>query len=320
MTTSMQTAQQIAPLSRQTLGGVWAALIVPWTADDEVDGERFARECRSYGGTGVGGIYTGGTTGEFYAQDDEAFDQITRIACEEGHAAGLPVQVGCTALSTRTAKKRIATAVEAGADGIQIAYPFWLELKADEALNFFKDIAREAGSTPIILYHTSRAKRKLSPQEIGVIAREVPTFIGMKDTGCDIATLKAMLAEAPDLAISGGEDFYERMPNGGRGGYCSITGLNARYVVRYHDLCAAGKLKEAEPHHRTISRLLEEALLPMNRNEGLWDSAIDRIQRAAGGGDVGIKCQGPYRSGTQEHVRRLKEWCRANAPELLAQA
>lgn len=314
----MQTIEQIAPLTRKTLGGVWPALIVPWTDNDEVDEERFARECGSYKGTGVSGIYTGGTTGEFYAQDDESFASITRIACGEGHATGLAVQIGCTALSTRTAKKRIAGALEAGADGIQIAYPFWLELQPDEALNFFKDIAKEAGSTPIILYHTSRAKRKLSPDEIGVIAREVPTLIGMKDTGCDLDTLKAMLKAAPDLAISGGEDFYDRMPAGGRGGYCSITGLNARFVVKCHNLCAAGKFNEAQPYHQTIKRLLDEALLPMNRDEGLFDSAIDRIQRIVGGGDVGLRCQGPYRSGTQAHVRRVKDWCRANAPELLA--
>jgi dihydrodipicolinate synthase/N-acetylneuraminate lyase len=313
-----QTIDRIVPLTRKNMGGVWPALIVPWTDEDEVDQERFARECRSYGGTGVRGIYTGGTTGEFYAQDDASFAQITRIACEESHAAGLPVQIGCTALSTRTARQRIAVALEAGADGIQIAYPFWLELKPDEALSFFKEIAREAGGTPIILYHTSRAKRKLSPVEIGQIAREVPTLIGMKDTGCDIDTLKAMLKEAPDLAISGGENFYERMPAGGRGGYCSITGLNTRFVVKCHNLCEAGKLKEAEPYNLTIMRLLNEALLPMVNNDGLFDSAIDRVQRIVGGGDVGLRCQGPYRSASSEHVRRLKEWCRANAPELLA--
>lgn len=318
MTVSAQAIGKPTALSRRTLGGVWAALIVPWTEDDELDGVRFARECRSYAGTGVRGIYTGGTTGEFYAQDDATFAEITRIVCEEGHAAGLSVQVGCTALSTRTARQRIAVALEAGADGIQIAYPFWLELKPDEVMGFVKAIAREAGSTPIILYHTSRAKRKLSPKEIGDLAREVPTFIGMKDTGCDIATLKAMLAEAPDLAISGGEDFYERMPAGGRGGYSSITGMNARYVVKYHNLCEAGKLQEAEPYHRIIRRLLDEALLPLYHNDGLFDSAIDRIQRHVGGGDVGLRCQGPYRSGTQEHVQRVKEWCRVNAPELLA--
>lgn len=311
---------KITPLSRKTLDGVWAALIVPWTVDDHVDEKRFEKECASYAGTGVHGIYTGGTTGEFYAQDDESFEVITRITCDVGHSVGLPVQIGCTALSTRTARQRIRVAIEVGADGIQICYPYWLELKPDEALSFMKDIAKEAGSTPIILYHTSRGKRKLSPDEIGTIANEVPTFIGMKDTGCDIATLQAMLKLVPDLSIFGGEDFYERMPHGGRGGYCSITGMNAPYVVEYYNLCAAGDFERAKPYSQTINRLLDEALLPLNRNDGLWDSAIDRVQRVLGGGDVGLACQRPYRSATPAHVEQVRQWCLENAPRLLEPA
>src|SRR5437868_4595374 len=122
----------IRPLTGKTLRGVWAALIVPWTDRDELDTKRYVKEVRSYGPTGVHGIYTGGTTGEWYAQDDDTFERIAKITCEEGHDVGLPVQIGCTAMSTRTVRKRIRAAKRAGADGIQIALPFWLELKDDE--------------------------------------------------------------------------------------------------------------------------------------------------------------------------------------------
>ena len=61
---------RIKPLTRKTLRGVWSALILPWTNRDTLDAERFAKEIRAYAGTGVSGLYTGGTTGEFYAQDE----------------------------------------------------------------------------------------------------------------------------------------------------------------------------------------------------------------------------------------------------------
>jgi hypothetical protein len=32
---------------------------------------------------------------------------------------------------------------------------------------------------------------------------------------------------------------------------------------------------------------------------------------------VGIRCQGPYRSGSQRHVDELLDWCRKNAPAFL---
>jgi dihydrodipicolinate synthase/N-acetylneuraminate lyase len=307
----------IKRLDRRTLRGVWCALIVPWDQAGELDEPRLAREVRAYGGHGVSGVYTGGTTGEFYAQDDATFTRITEIACHEAHAAGLPIQIGCTALSTRTARQRIATAVRVGADAVQIALPFWLALRDDEVIGFVRDVASEAGDLPVVLYLTTRSKRKMEPALLGELADDVPSFIGTKDTGCDVAGLRAMLAAAPDLAIFGGDnDFLHKVPAGGAGGYCSVTGLNARRVVEYYEHCAAGRLDAAAALHREMTALmgLYERWV---KEDGLMDSAIDRIQRVAGGVDVGLHCQPPYRSGSVRHVRDLLDVCRASAPSFL---
>ena len=308
---------RIKPLTRKTLSGVWSALILPWTAKDTLDAKRFAQEIRSYAGTGVSGIYTGGTTGEFYAQDDATFAQVTEIACREAHAIGLPVQIGVSALSTLTVKQRVKVAKKFKADALQIALPFWLELKDDEVKRFVKEVAAAAGNTPIILYVTGRSKRKIDAKLMGELVREVPTFIGTKDTGLDAKSVKAIMRVAPDLAIFGGEDFYQKLPAGGKGGYCSVTGFNAPKIVELYNLCAAGKLKQAKPLADAVHNFLYGALVPMVTGQGYWDSAIDRIQRVAGGGEVGLRCQSPYRSGTEEDVQRVIAWCRANTPELL---
>ena len=313
-------APRIPPLTRQTLRGVWPALIVPWNDRDQVDLRRLAQEVRGYAGTGVHGVYTGGTTGEFYAQDDATFEKITNTVVEQAHAIGLPVQIGATALSTRTTIERIRMAKRAGADGVQVALPFWLELKDDEVELYVAEVAEAAGRTPIILYLTSRSKRKIAPALLGKLAKRHPTLLGTKDTGATVAEVKAMLTEAPDLAIFGGEDFYDRVPAGGRGGYCSITGFNARKVVELYTLCAEGKLAEAKPLADAMHRYLHEGLVgPLVHEAGLWDSAIDRIQRVAGGGVVGLRCQSPYRSGTEKHVRQLIAWVKKNSPDLLPQ-
>lgn len=304
-------------LDRETLHGVWAALILPWTDDDQLDEARFAAEIRAYAGTGIHGIYTGGTTGEFYAQDDATFARIARIACHVGHEIGLPVQIGCTALSTRVVCQRIAVARAAGADGIQLALPFWLELSDDEARDFMQAAASAAGDTAIVLYQTPRAKRKLGPELLGRLARELPTLAGTKDTGCTLDELRAMVAAAPGLAIFGGEhDLLPRVAVGGRGTYSSITGLNARRVVELYTLATTGQHTSAEGLQSAIHRYTFELLVPMVR-EGLWDSAVDRVQRVAGGVDVGLRCQPPYRSATPEHVARLMAWCREHTPQLL---
>jgi dihydrodipicolinate synthase/N-acetylneuraminate lyase len=209
-------------------------------------------------------------------------------------------------------------AKRAGADALQLALPFWLELKDDEVERYVTEVTAAAGNTPVILYLTGRSKRKISPEFLGKLANRHPTFIGTKDTGSSPDEVKAMLKLAPDLAIFGGEDFYQRIPVGGRGGYCSITGFNAAKVVELYNLCAAGRLAEAKPLADAMHRYLYEALVnPLVKEAGLWDSAVDRIQRVAGGGVVGVRCQSPYRSGTEKHVKGVLAWVKKNTPELL---
>lgn len=306
-------------LTSDTLRGVWAALILPWTDDDRLDEGRFAAEIEAYRDTGVHGIYTGGTTGEFYAQDDDLFRRVAEIACRQGRAIGVPVQIGVTALSTRIVRERVRHALAQGTDGLQIAFPFWLELSDDEALDFISIVADEAGTTPLILYQTMRAKKKLGPKLLAKLVDRVPTVIGCKDTGCTLDELKEFVQAAPSVAIFGGEhDLVDKMQVGGRGTYSSITGLNARRVVAMYELAMRGKLAEANEIQSEIRRYTFDLLVPMVR-EGLWDSAVDRVQRIAGGIDVGLHCQGPYHSATPEHVERLKSWCREHAPRLLGQ-
>jgi dihydrodipicolinate synthase/N-acetylneuraminate lyase len=309
----------LAKLTRQNLRGIWYALIVPWTQQGQLDEQRFVSHIRSFANTGVHGVYTGGTTGEFYAQDDELFERITSSACETAHACGLPIQIGVTALATRWTIQRVAVAARCGADAVQVALPFWLELRDDEAMRFLREVAAAHPQMPLVLYHTSRAKRKLSPGQIGQLAREIPSFVGMKDTGCTVEQLKAMLEAAPELSIFGGEgDLAEKMRAGGTGSYSAVAGMTPWRVAELYEHLAAGRFDAAAPIQRDIKRMLDQVLIPICVNDGLEDSAIDRVQRVAGGWeDVDLQCQSPYRSGTQQHVQRVVQWCRDNAPAML---
>jgi dihydrodipicolinate synthase/N-acetylneuraminate lyase len=312
-------AQSVLPkLTASTLHGVWPALITPWTDGDELDEGRFVAEIDSYAGTGVHGVYTGGTTGEFYAQDDSIFNAITIIACRRAHLAGLPVQIGCTALSTRIVKRRIRHAVACGADAIQLALPFWLKLSIEETIDFLSDAADAANRTPLVLYQTARAKLKLLPDELARAVSAVPSIIGIKDTGCDLKGLQAILTAVPGLAVFGSEhDLVDKMHIGGRGTYSSVAGLNPWRVAMMYDRAHTGDRKIAEEIQNEM-KILMEIVIPMVQREGLYDSAVDRVMREVGGlSSVGLRCQAPYRSATESHVARVAQYLKERAPKLL---
>ncbi len=306
----------LEPLTRQNLCGISCALIVPWTGADELDEKRLEREVLAYGNSGIHGVYTGGTTGEFYAQDDATFARITAITTEHAHAIGLPIQIGCTALSTRTVRQRIAVARKAGADAIQLALPFWRALKDDEVVGFLQDAAAEAAPLPLVLYQTAHAKRTIGPEFMADVAAQVPALIGTKDGGCSLEALQRYAA-ATDLAVFGGEhDLLERIPLGGKGAYCSITGFAVRPILDYYADCLAGRLNQARALHDHLATL-REILIRWINEDGLENSAIDRVLRVAGGSDVGLRCQRPYRCASQRHVEELLAWAHRYAPEFL---
>ena len=304
-------------LTRSNLTGVWAALITPWNLDFTLREERLAEEVRRYADGGLHGIYTGGTTGEFYAQNDVTYARITAVVCEAARAQKIPVQIGCTALSTPTTVERIGIACAEGTDALQLALPFWLELKDDEVMGFFGACVKAAGDVPLVFYNTERAKRRLGAVMLGRLTKEFPTLIGMKDTGCSPAELTEILAATGEFSVFGGEDsLFTHMPVGALGCYSSFCGLNASLILRLYGFCREGKWEEARPLNRSVEVLLE-AVGPLIE-EGLLDSALDRAFRILGGSDVGLECAGPYRSFTPAQLQGLREALETRAPEWLA--
>lgn len=305
-------------VTKDNLKGVWPALLIPWTPDDEIDSVCLAQEMEHFAAAGVHGTYTGGTAGEFYALDDKLFEELTELACGEAKRCGLRIQIGCTALSTRAVRNRIGIARQYGASAIQLTLPFWMALTDKEVVLFFEEVAAIAEDTPIVFYQTLRAKRRIDPPLVGDLAQRIPNLIGIKDTGCDYQTLQDIRADAPTLAVFGTDfDLLERMRHGASGTYSSVAGMNPRLVLAIYEYCVAGRFDLAEPLQSAVRRLMTEMIYPIAQESGLLDSALDRLQRVVGGGSIGLRCQPPYRSATEQDVERVRSWCMREAPILL---
>ncbi|MBN2290854.1 MAG: dihydrodipicolinate synthase family protein, partial [Pirellulales bacterium] len=152
-------------LTRETFIGPWAGLPVAWTDDDRFDEATYrtdvVRCCRA----GVPGVYTGGTTGEFYAMEFDEFQAVARATVEECHAHGKPAMIGCSSTYTLGAVRRAAYAAELGADAVQVALPFWMEIDDRDVVPFFKQVADASGGLPLSVYDTARAKKTPSIEQ-----------------------------------------------------------------------------------------------------------------------------------------------------------
>ena len=167
-------------LDRTTFIGPWAGVPIAWNDDGTFDEENYRRDVRACCEAGAPGVYTHGTTGEFYAVELDEWRTVCTVTVEECREAGIPVLLGVTSTYTRGAVRRARIAAELGADGIQVALPFWLPVADDEVVPFFQQVAEAAPGLALSIYDTMRSKRALTLQQHRKIHQSVPMYLMVK--------------------------------------------------------------------------------------------------------------------------------------------
>ena len=168
-------------LTRDSFIGPWAGLPVAWTDHDSFDEETYRADVASCCQAGIPGVYTAGTSGEFYAADYDEWHAIARATVEECHARSTPAMIGCSSTYTRGAVRRATAAVALGADAVQVALPFWMETADDQVVPFFAEVAAAASDHPLSIYETSRAKKLLTLDQHRAVVEAVPAVQGIEE-------------------------------------------------------------------------------------------------------------------------------------------
>ncbi len=310
----------IAPLTRENFTGPWAGLPVAWQGgDDRFDEATFRGDVQRCCRAGLPGVYTGGTTGEFYAIEIDEFVEVTRATIEECHAHGTPAMIGCSATSTRGANRRAELAAELGADAIQVTLPFWMEVGDREIIPFFQAVTQSSGNLPLSVYETTRCKRTLSREQHHRLKDAVPSYLMVKANAGTIGATPEGCADLSEfINVFVAETRWSELgPRGARGACSAMVYWNPRLVldrwkqVENHDWEALGVF-----HDKTVA--LHEFLGERFGPNGLTDSAYDRLcGTALGILHTSLRARGPYPSARPEDAAVLREWCRRHFPEML---
>ncbi|HEY5315403.1 MAG TPA: dihydrodipicolinate synthase family protein, partial [Pirellulales bacterium] len=215
-------SRPLAPLARATFVGPWAGLPVAWTEDDRFDEPVYRAAVSACCRAGVPGVYTAGTTGEFYAMELDEFQQIALATVEECRAAGVHAMIGVTSTYTLGAMRRAAYAARIGASAVQVALPFWMEVADGQIVPFVREVARAAEGLPLSIYETSRAKKRLTLDDHRRIKQAVPQYLMVKSTAGTLGATEdgcRQLSEWVNVFV--GEHAWGRLGRAGAKGGCS---------------------------------------------------------------------------------------------------
>lgn len=308
-------------LNRNNFRGPWAGLPVAWTDNNQIDEIAYRKDVQRCCQAGVPGVYSGGTSGEFYAQELDDFKIVARATVEECHANNVPAMVGVTSISTRGACLRAAYAASIGADAIQVALPFWMEVADDDVVPFFKAVAEAAGDLVLSVYETQRAKKTLTFEQHQAIKQAIPQYLMVKANAATLGYTQEgcqALSEFVNVFVS--ENLWDTLGPVGAAGCCSsLIYWNPRNLLTTWELVEQKKWDQVTQQCEQMTKLLN-FLFETFGSRGWTDSTYDAT--------MGIACeflstslrrQGPYPHATEADVQTIRHWLSKNDPGMLIQ-
>ena len=306
-------------LTRETLLGPWAGLPVAWTDQDEFDEQTYRADAARCCQAGVPGVYTAGTTGEFYAMEFDEFKAVAQATVQECREHNVPVIIGCSSTYTLGVIRRAAYATELGADGIQVALPFWMEISDGQIVPFFKQVASAVDGLALSIYETTRAKKILTLDQHRAIKDVVPSYLMVKANvgtlGCTPAGCEAL---STFVNVFVGEATWAKLgPKGAVGSCSSMIYYNPRVILRLWEMLKTKDwtaLNKAITPVENLDTFTEETFGP----KGFTDTAYDRLGGLTSGFlRTSLRSRGPYPSPTADDVKCLRRWYRDHFPEML---
>lgn len=302
-------------LTAETLHGIWAAAPMFWDERDRLDEAAYAENTRRIIASGAHGLYTTGSTGEFYAIDEDEFRRMVDLQVDLCGGAGMPLQIGCCADATRKTLRLLEYVADKPAVGAaQVVIPYWMELSDRELIQFFKDIASACADLPIVHYNIPRAKRFLvGPDYLRILETALPNLIGVKFSfaGQYFGQLQEAIRLTPNISYFVGEPLLASgMQIGARGTYSSLVLTHPRFMLEFYAAAREGRWKDALRMQQAVNVFfdsLSEFLTSID--EGAIDPVGDKGLAIAAGSLVGHqRCRAPYIGWSDRGVAQVRDW------------
>ncbi|MDX0406804.1 dihydrodipicolinate synthase family protein [Sinorhizobium medicae] len=299
--------------------GIWGAVLLPIDRRGEIEWSALHEQLSTLHESGLEGIYTNGTAGEFHSQTEQEFDRLSQLVAEFCRLVALPFQIGVSHSNARVARERLARIASLRPDAAQVTLPDWWAPSYEEAEAFLAGMAATAPEVPLVLYNPPHAKRRLSHGEIAKLRTAIPTLIGAKLPGGDEFWYEELRRKLPDFSVFiPGHFMASGCLAGGRGSYSNVACLSPAGAVGWWRQLREDPAGALAFESRVIA-FMNEQVLPLAVRYGLSNAALDKALAAAGRWcSMGPHLLWPYSCAPEEAVAELGGAARRQLPELFS--
>ncbi len=300
--------------------GNWATLLLATDEKGRLDIARLTDEIDVLIASKPCGIYSNGTAGEFYTQDEKEFTQISELLSERCEKARVPYQIGVSHPCPQASLRRLQLIRDLRPGAVQLILPDWFPPSDYEVLTFMETMEKEADGIPLILYNPPHAKRILKPEEWMKIKDRIPSFMGVKvsDNGADPQWYEEVRRIVKGLSIFiPGHHLATGISSGCHGAYSNVAALNPFGAQKWYEMMIVDMPAALELEAR-IQAFMDECITPFITEKGYANHACDRFMAMVGNwSEVGGYLRWPYRSIPLEYVKPVRARGHELIPELI---
>jgi dihydrodipicolinate synthase/N-acetylneuraminate lyase len=281
--------------------GVLVANPMLFTADLQLDLERYAEHIAWLADSGCVGITPNGSLGEYQTLTDAERARVVEVALEAA-PTGFAVIPGVGAYGSGESVRWAAHAASAGAAAVMALPPNGYRADRGDVVSHYRAIA--AVGLPVVAYNNPLdTKVDLTPELLAELAGE-GLIVAVKEFAGDPRRAYAIKELAPDLdVLIGSDDTVLEVALAGASGWVSgYTSAFPRSCLALYDASMAGDVETAVPLYRSLHALLR------------WDSKTEFVQAIKLSMDVvgrpGGPCRpprGPLDEETAALIRSLTE-------------
>jgi 4-hydroxy-tetrahydrodipicolinate synthase len=249
-------------LNTVDLKGVIPPVITPFKEENEdIDESALREQVRFLIESGVDGVFSCGTSGEFFALTSMERQKVNSIVVDAANGK-VPVLVGTGASSTRETLELTRHARDIGADFAVIVVPYFTRPTENGILRHYNTIATTV-EIPIAVYNIpGRVGVNVDPMLAARIA-EIRGVVAMKDSSGNMVQFSELLCDLKNrISIFQGEDqlMFESLVLGAEGVIPAVANVAPKLVVELYADFQAGRLVEAREKQFRVNRLMRECL------------------------------------------------------------
>jgi dihydrodipicolinate synthase/N-acetylneuraminate lyase len=299
---------------------VLATVVVPWTAEFQLDEGLFRHEVATLLAAGYSHLYVFGTAGEGYGVNGARFEQVATAFVDEMRAGGAEPMVGVITLSLQTMLERIAFARHSlGVRLFQVSLPSWGALEPAEVRTFFDVVLGMYPDCQFLHYNLLRAKRLVSPEEYARVAADHPNLVATKNSTDAMLRIRGLLEQAPMLRHFLNEHgFVYGSLIAECGLLISLGTLNLGQGLRYFEAGRRGDVRTLLRMEADLTRLGEKFIEAISGGRTPIDAAFDKVLWWLHDERFPLRLLPPYQGANPVAASAFAAFVRENYPEWVA--